>query len=113
MENALEEVAVAADAVADEQRQIARDARSLQERRDQGWTWARLFEADEAAGLVHLLRRSARRLAGVTADFTHAIARGLSSEGESRRQIARRLGVSHQRVTAMLNHRRHSGETAG
>lgn len=35
-----------------------------------------------------------------------ALAAGLAAEGATRRQIAHYLGVSHQRVTAILNHRR-------
>lgn len=61
MDPALNEIASAADEVADDQRRVARLGRVL--------------------------------------------ALGLSEEGESRRQIGRRLGVSHQRVSAILTGR--------
>ena len=38
------------------------------------------------------------------------LALGLSEEGESRRQIGGRLGVTHQRVSAMLNGEPRSGQ---
>jgi hypothetical protein len=34
--------------------------------------------------------------------LSQTLASGLSSEGETRRQVGRRLAVSHQRVTTML-----------
>ena len=102
MEAALEEVAAAADEVADDQRQVARRARAMQRRRDQGWSWARIMEWDPDPGLLGLLRRSVRRLTEATRRLAQAVASGLSREGFSRRQIAQRLAVSHQRVSAML-----------
>ena len=106
MSNTLEEVADAADAVAEDQQRIAQHAREMHEQRRRGWSWRRVLDEESAPGIVELLRRSGKRLAGATASLTRALARELGNEGESRRQIARRLGVSHQRVTAMLNHHR-------
>jgi hypothetical protein len=102
MRSALEEVAVAADEVAADQRQVARRARAMQRRRDQGWSWDRIMEWDPHPGLLELLRRSGRRLTWATSRLAQAVASGLSGEGQSRRQVARRLSVSHQRVSAML-----------
>lgn len=103
--SALDEVADAADQVADDQRQVARLARAMQRRRDRGWSWARVVDHEDAGGVFGLLRRSGRRLGAASAKFTRAIARELHADGESYRKIARRLGVSHQRVSAMLNDR--------
>ena len=103
MRSALEDIAAAADVVADDQRLVARRARQMQAQRDRGWSWAKILERESAPGLLELLRRSARRLAGATSRFAGLLASQLSDEGESRRQIGRRLGVTHQRVTAMLN----------
>jgi hypothetical protein len=102
MSNVLEEVADAADDVADEQRQVARGARAMQRRRDRGWSWARILHEEAAPGVVVLLRRSTRRLAAATGRLTQALVAGLSGEGESRRKIARRLGVTHQRISAIV-----------
>ncbi len=105
MTSALEEVAAAADEMADEQRRIARTARALQRRRDRGQSWTAILDSEPGPGLVQRLRSSALRLAEAAGRFMAAVAAGLHREGESHRAIARRLGVSHQRVTTMLNHR--------
>lgn len=102
MGTALEEVAAAADEVADDQRRIARRARVMQGRRDRGWTWGRILDREPVPGLLDLLRRSALRLTQATGRLARAWAQGLSAEGESRRRVAGRLGVTHQRVSAML-----------
>lgn len=103
MSTVLDEVATAAEEVARDQRVIARRARSMQRRRDAGWSRARILDAEAAPSLLGLLRRSARRLTRVTGGLARALAGGLHAEGMSRRQIGRRLGVTHQRVSAMLN----------
>lgn len=110
MSTALELVATAADDVAADQRRVARRARAMQRQRDRGWSWAKVLDRDAEPGLLELLRRSARRLAESVGLLAQALARGLSGEGESRRQIARRLGVTHQRISAMLHQDR--GPTA-
>jgi len=102
MNAALDEVAAAADEVAADQREVARRAREMQRRRDAGWSWAQILDWDPDPGILGLLRRSGRRMAEAVGGLASAAASGLSSEGETHRQIARRLGVSHQRVTAML-----------
>lgn len=102
MGSVLEDVAAAADEVADDQRQVARRARAMQSRRDSGWSWAQILEWEPQPGILERSRRSARRLSEAVARLAQALALGLSAEGESRRQIGRRLSVSHQRITAML-----------
>lgn len=103
MSTALEVVATAADDVAGDQRRVARRARTMQRQRDRGWSWAKVLDREAEPGLLELLRRSARRLAESAGQLAQALARGLAGEGESRRQIARRLGVTHQRISAMLH----------
>jgi hypothetical protein len=102
MGSVLDEVAAAADEVADSQRRVARRARTMQRRRDSGWSWARILDWEPEPGILELSRHSARRLSDAVGRLAQALASGLSAEGESRRQIGRRLTVSHQRVTAML-----------
>jgi len=102
MTPALEDVAAAADAVADEQRQAARRARRMQRQRDRGWSWAQILDQEGEPGLLGLLRGSGRRLAEATRRLAVTVASELRAEGESSRQVAGRLGVSHQRVSRML-----------
>lgn len=105
MSSTLEDVAAAADQVADDQRQVAQRARAMQRQRDRGRSWLQILDGETGPGLLELLRSSLRRLADATGQLARTLADGLVSEGVSRRQIARRLGVSHQRVTAILRHR--------
>ncbi|MCA1847094.1 MAG: hypothetical protein LC792_28665 [Actinobacteria bacterium] len=103
MVSALDEVAAAADEVADDQRRVARQARTMQRLRDRGWSWGRILDREAAPGLLESLRRSIRRLTTATGRLAQTLAAGLTAEGESRRRIGRRLGVTHQRVSAMVN----------
>jgi transcriptional regulator with XRE-family HTH domain len=108
MSAALEDVAAAAEEVAAEQRQVARRARAMQRQRDRGWSWAEVLDREEAPSLLEMLRRNGRHLAEATRRLSRTFATGLSAEGASHRQIARRLNVTHQRVSAILNgQRRH------
>jgi hypothetical protein len=106
----LEEVARAADAAAGEQRRIAQRARAMARQRARGWPWARVLDEEPEPGLLRLMRTSAGRLTEAASRFGLALARALTAEGESRRQVARRLGVTHQRVSAIL---RNGGRTDG
>ena len=108
MDASLEGVAAAADEVADEQRQVARQARSMQQRRDRGASWARILDEQPGPALMERLRRSGRRLTEATGRASRALVAGLTVEGESRRKIARRLGVSHQRVSTIMKSTRRS-----
>lgn len=101
MTNVLEQVADDADQVADDQRKVARRARAMQRQRDRGWSWQRILERD-GADVLGLLRHGAKRLTSATGHLGAVLARGLAAEGESRRRIASRLGVTHQRVSALL-----------
>lgn len=60
------------------------------------------MDQQPVGGIIAVLRRSTRRLGAVTVSFTAAVAQELAGEGETHRHIARRLGVSHQRVTTLL-----------
>lgn len=102
MSTMLEEVAATADEVADQQRQVARDARAMQRQRDRGWSWARILERSPGQGVFQRLRHGARLLTQASVRVAEALARGLSEEGESRRNIGKRLGVTHQRVSALV-----------
>lgn len=102
MGSALDEVADAADAVADDQRKVARQARAMQRLLDRGWSWSKILDREDSPGLLTLVRRSTRRLSSALGTLAHTVAHSLAAEGESRRRIAQRLGVTHQRVSAML-----------
>lgn len=102
MSTPLEELADAADRAARDQRRIASTARRLGRERRQGASWSDLLDRDERPGLVQLVAQSARHVTEMTNRFRHSLVKALTSEGLSTRDIARRLGVSHQRISAML-----------
>src|SRR5207248_5223900 len=52
----LERVAAAADEVADEQRHVARQARSMQHRRERGAPWSRILDEEASPTLLQRLR---------------------------------------------------------
>jgi hypothetical protein len=100
---ALEDLAVTAERTAAEQLQLARSARRLSEERRRGWSWAAILAAESHPSVLHLLGSSLHRVGMSSSRFRRAVAAALASEGHSTRQIASRLGVSHQRVSAMLS----------
>lgn len=102
MSNNLDDVAAAADAAADEQRKVARAARAMQRARDRGEPWSAILDRGRMASVVDTLRASAHALRVASTTLMTVLAVGLAAEGKSRRHIAERLGVSHQRVTSML-----------
>jgi hypothetical protein len=102
----LEDVADTAEEIAAEQRQVARQARSMQRARDHGTPWADMLDRPGAGpGLLGRLKASGRQLAAATARLSQGLAEALAAEGHSDRAIARRLGVTHQRISAMLGRR--------
>jgi hypothetical protein len=105
MTQALEEFAKEADAVAGEQRQIARDALRLDRQREHGRSGAQVLGGADAGHLLQRVRSSGRRLATATGALMRSLARELHSEGLSHRKIGRLLGVTHQRVTTILKSR--------
>src|SRR5581483_5469115 len=59
--------------------------------RERGWSWASILDREPMPRLLELLRRSGRRLSGATARLGRTLAIGLGEEGESRRQVGRRV----------------------
>jgi len=62
--------------------------------------------------IFDLLRKGARLAVDALSAFSSLVAEELSDEGASRRQIARLIGVSHQRVSAILGRGRRNGSMA-
>ncbi len=98
----LDEVADKAEQVAADQMAVAERAREMQTQREQGWSWSQILDRQPSPGIIELLRRSRQHLSATASALTAAIAAALSADGHTRRQIAARLGVTHQRVTAIL-----------
>lgn len=98
----MEQLATDAEEIADQQREVASQARAMQRLRRRGWPWARILDQEKPPGLVARLRATSRRLTQLTTRLSRTFATAMATEGLSRREIARRLGITHQRVTALL-----------
>jgi hypothetical protein len=94
-------VASVADAAAAEHRLVARRARTICQQLDRGRSPARVA-AEQAPELATALRQASRRTSVAATLVLRAIVRTLADGGQTRRQIAEVVGVSHQRVTALL-----------
>ena len=103
VDDVLEEVASTAEEVVAEQQEVAERARHLKQERARRSSWVEAWDRQPAPSLLARLRAGSRRLAETTSRFSRVTAREMAAEGASRRAIARRLGVSHQRVTSLLN----------
>jgi hypothetical protein len=104
-ETALREVAEVADDVADEQRRLAGRAEALRRAHRSGRTWSELIDGGRTDALLGPLRQGVRRLAAAVSQLQAALARALFAEGVSTREIGRRFGVSHQRISSLMSRR--------
>lgn len=102
---ALDDIAATAEGVADEQGRLATEARALASRRRDGATWTQLVDGGGTATVVRTLRHSAALLTAAARGLQAALARVLTREGLTTRQIGRRFGVSHQRISSLMSRR--------
>jgi hypothetical protein len=100
---ALDHLADSAEKTSAEQQVIADSARAMSEERRRGRSWGAILAGEGQPPVVALLGASLRRLTQTSGRVRTAVAAALLKEGLSTRQIASYLGVTHQRVSAMLN----------
>ena len=100
---ALQHLAESAEKTSAEQQVIADSARAMTEERRRGRPWAAIIAGEGRPSILALLGSSLRRLSQTSTRVRTGVAAALAKEGLSTRQIATHLGVTHQRVSAMLN----------
>lgn len=99
---AIDELTGAIDANASDERLLARRLRRLRNGRLSGRSWRRLLESEPDPGSLALVGRILGRMSGASGGLRRALAQAARSEGESVADIARRFGVSHQRISTVL-----------
>lgn len=103
--DALDTVADAAEESAQDQRDAAGAARGLAQERRSGRSATDAELTDQVRSLLSRLGASARRVAGAVTSLRSGWIRSMLAEGRSIRQAAQLLGVSHQRVSAVVRGR--------
>ena len=101
----LSTVAGEIDQAAAEGEEAAQAVRQLAEARRRGESWKAIISEGEAPKTVRAVMGAAERLAASAGQFRRIVARGLSREGRSTRDIGRLFEISHQRVSAILGRR--------
>ena len=99
---ALDDLAVAVDENARDERLLARSIRRLKAGRAKGRSWNDLLDAEQRPGALELVSRILRRIMEASGSLRRAVARGLRLEGATIPAIAALFGVSHQRISALL-----------
>jgi hypothetical protein len=94
----LDKAASAVGEAAGEQRQLATEIRTLARRRRRGDD----IVAAEVTGVLGRLSNGASRLIEAAAHLRTGFVRQLLADGLSLREVSRRLGLSHQRLSAVL-----------
>jgi len=103
--DAMEMVADAADAAADDERRVARQARAVGRLLAKGKSWVEVVDSGAVSRVLKLLRASINQLGAAARRLQVAVAGALVDEGMTTRQIGERFGVTHQRISALLSRR--------
>lgn len=99
---AIDQLADAIEENARDERRLARRLRRLRAGRAAGRSWRRLLDSEPDPGTLMVVGRVLARMSGASGVLRRALAQAVRGEGETVAEIARRFGVSHQRVSTIL-----------
>ena len=82
------------------------DLSTMQRRRRRGWSWRRIMAFDGSTEPLSSVAKLLADLAAAIGSFRRALTHALRKEGMRVVEIAKLLGVSRQRVSAVIRPRR-------
>ena len=103
--DALDEMERAVEDNIEEERMLVNRVRALRAAHRAGGSWGEILEKEEHPGLLPLVGRVLHRMSQASGLVRRALARALRAEGETIPAIARRFGVTHQRISSLLRGR--------
>lgn len=102
VEAALDGVEEAVAQNMEEERVLVRRVRALRAAKRRGGTWSDVLAGETAPGALALVGRVLGRMSAASGTLRRALARSLRAEGQNIPAIARRFGVTHQRISSLL-----------
>lgn len=99
---AIDELADAIEANASDERLLARRLRRLRSGRAAGRSWRRLLDSEPDPGALAIVGRILARMSSTSGGLRRTMAQAVHGEGETVAEIARRFGVTHQRISTIL-----------
>ncbi len=105
---ALDEVEAAVEENMSDERLLLRRVRSLRTAHRSGKSWTELLRREQEPGALALVGRVLARMSQASGVVRRALASSLRAEGETIPAIARRFGVTHQRISSLLRESNHS-----
>lgn len=99
---AIDQLTDAIEENARDERLLARRLRRLRDGRAAGRPWRRLLDSEPEPAALVVVGRILARMSSSSGRLRRALARAVRSEGETVSDIARRFGVTHQRVSTIL-----------
>jgi transposase-like protein len=99
---AIDQLADVIEENARDERLLARRLRRLRDGRMAGRSWRRLLDNEPEPAALVVVARMLARMSAASGGLRRSLARAVRGEGETVSDIARRFGVTHQRVSTIL-----------